>query len=205
MKIYAPAYINGDGFTAATNSLPSRPRYLPLDELRTIMSRHCGSYERIPFLLHIAHGYLDDDDWTRLLFEEWPSADNLGCYIDDLIDDTPLQWVLNDPAAYHHLTMTDVERAAYDALPDEIEVWRGCYAANKWGLSWSLDQRVASLFPFHARYRQNGHPLLIRARARKLDILAVKLDRAELEVVTWRPTHISTRHLSEKVHCAHEP
>jgi hypothetical protein len=91
--------------------------------------------------------------------------------------------------------MTTDERAAFDALPETVEVWRGCHEANKWGLSWSLDKEVASRFPTLSRFRGQGQPLLVRAKLRKSKIIAVKLGRDEQEIVAWQPKHVATRHL----------
>lgn len=45
--------------------------------------------------------------------------------------------------------MQPEDRAFYDALPDEIEVWRGWHSGNpvgSLGLSWSTDRAVAVWF-----------------------------------------------------------
>ena len=92
--------------------------------------------------------------------------------------------------------MTDEELEAYAALPDVVTIYRGCYKANKWGLSWSLSRQVAEEFPTLLRYRRDGEqPLLVTAKIMKTDVVAVKMDRGEQEVIAWRPKHISTRHL----------
>jgi hypothetical protein len=78
--------------------------------------------------------------------------------------------------------MSPEELSAYDALR-----WRGCYSKNRRGLSWSPDREVAAKFPTLHRYRRDGSPLVIQAETRRAGILALKLDRADVEVIAWLP------------------
>src|SRR3546814_13249726 len=64
--------------------------------------------------------------------------------------------------------MDAAERALYDEFPEEVVIYRGCYALNKWGLSWTTDRAIAERFPTLHRYRQDGQPLLVTARVRKV-------------------------------------
>jgi hypothetical protein len=81
--------------------------------------------------------------------------------------------------------MTDRERAYLASLPAVVDVWRGCYAANTTGFSWSTEEQVARRFPQLNRYSQAGQPLLVHGQVRKSSILFVKLDRDEFEVVVF--------------------
>lgn len=91
--------------------------------------------------------------------------------------------------------MTGEERAALARLPAVVTVYRGCYANNKRGFSWSLDPAIAATFPTLNRYRQVGQPLLIRATVERDAILALKLDREEQEVIAERPKIVAIRHI----------
>jgi len=160
--------------------------------------RFCNSFNRLPTLISIwfgQYGDIEASEWLRLLGEEWSVCDNIGEFADDTrgvsLWDTPLGDVLTgglDGSAM----MSAAEQDAFAALPDKVEVWRGCYANNKWGLSWSLDRATAEGFPALHRYRGEGRPLLVRAMADKSKIAALKLDREEIEIITHRPRHIST-------------
>lgn len=74
-------------------------------------------------------------------------------------------------------------------------MYRGCYKTNKRGFSWSLEREVAARSPFLYRYRQDDQALLVRATVAKRDIVALKHDREEAEVICWRPKHIATSKL----------
>jgi hypothetical protein len=158
--------------------------------------RFCNSYTRLPTLLSYAR-WLDDANWLVLLGEEWSVCDNVSVYLNDLID-SPLGDCQGGCPIRE--MMTAEEQTQYDALPDQVTVYRGCYAPNKWGLCWSLSADVALRFPSLIRYRMEGQPLLVKALAKKERIIALKLDREESEIITYRPKHISTRYIRSKVH-----
>lgn len=154
--------------------------------------KFCNSYSRIPDLIA-----LSDDmaaaDWLVLLGEEWSGCDNIGEHIAwDADDGEPSLWdthfadLWDCPELRQHL-MNEAERAAFAKLPDEFEIWRGCYAINRDGLSWTLDRNVAERFPLLNRYRRDGEQaLLVKARIRKSECIALKLDRGEHEIVALR-------------------
>ena len=152
---------------------------------------YCDSFSRLPTLLEIAHE-MHPREWLKVLGDEWSGCDNIGYHIDDLADQ--LQFY-----QYPIREMMDLdEQRKYDELPEIVEIYRGCYSNNKRGMSWSLVRAVAEKFPFLLRYRQPGQPLLVRARVRKSDIVAVKLDRGEMEIITFNVKIISTSHVKKK-------
>lgn len=163
-------------------------------------TRHCDSYTRLPGLIGEWDEFalaLDRRGWLAQLGDAWSLCDNIGQYVDELVDETPFGDAFEQPTvmALPEL-MTRRERVAFEQLPDEIEVYRGCYHDNKWGLSWSLDRAVAAKFPGLRRYcRPNETPLLVKARVAKSKVIALKLDREEAEVICWRPRHVSTSKL----------
>lgn len=155
--------------------------------------RFANSYNRLEKVIELAW-LMEADDWCKLLGEEWSTCDNIGRYYDELLD-TPFADTQAEPSVWRDALMTEDERAKFDALPDRLTVFRGCYGFNKWGFSWSLDRDVAARFPFLHRYRQNEQALLVRATVAKRDIVALKHDRQEAEVICWRPKHVATSHL----------
>lgn len=163
---------------------------LTLEEARTILGL-CNSYSRLEAMSDLVHR-LEWAEWVTLLGEEWSVCDNISQWAETLADETPFAELMDNPAL-GRLMMTEEERKALAALPDELTIWRGCYAVNKWGLSWSLDGAVAARFPTLHRYRREGEtPLLVRATVRRDRIIALKLDREEAEVIAHRPRHVST-------------
>jgi len=117
--------------------------------------------------------------WLRLLGENWTSCDVISPY------GRTLRSVLGVNGPIREM-MNEEENAAYDKLPDTVPVYRGCDLAEKRGLCWSLDEEVANAFPFQTRFKANG-PVVIRARAKKNRILAIKLDRNETEIIAFSP------------------
>lgn len=153
----------------------------------------CNSYDRLPTLLDM-RDYLSRTNFIRLLGEWWSSCDNISEYSEELED---LE-VFLDMGYYGTLKemMTSEELAAWESLPEFVTIYRGCYEINKWGWSWSLSKDVAKSFPSYLRYcRPGDRPLLVTAKVAKKRIIAVKLDRGEQEIITWRPKHLSTHRM----------
>lgn len=155
--------------------------------------KFANSYNRLGMMIEVAWR-MEPSDWFTLLGEEWSTCDNIGVSIDDLLD-TPFGDTRHEPGLGRDEMMNDRERAAYNALPDELTIYRGCYPNNKWGLSWSLEREVAAGYPFLHRYRQTDQALLVKATLQKNDVVALKNDRSELEIICWRPKHVSTSKL----------
>lgn len=156
--------------------------------------KFANSYTRLPKLIEIS-GLCEWSDWMTVLGEEWTVCDNIGSHLFDLIEDSPFADAVDQPELGRRWLMTLEEQAAWESLPEVVTIWRGCYAANKWGLSWSTDKEVARRFPSLHRYRQDCQPLLVKATVRRDDIIAFKHDRSEWEVVAHRPRHVSTAKL----------
>lgn len=160
--------------------------------------KYCGSYERLPTALEIFE-FMEVADTMHVLGEIWEVCDNIGIYLDDLQVQFAryFDYAGSRGNAQIPEMMTPAERDHFAKLPDSFLVYRGCYATNKWGLSWTTDKALAKKFPTLARYRQMHAPMLVTARVRKADVLAVKLGRGESEIIcSCRPKHINTTYLS---------
>ena len=137
------------------------------------------SYTRIPLLLSWERK-VPRRLFLRLLGEVWTECDNIEHpkyfkRVWALLPDHPC-WSM----------MSLHEREALKALPETVVVYRGAdEGAGEYGPSWSLDRRVAAAFPFLDRYRA-AVPLLLTGSVRRSRIIALKLDRAESEVISKR-------------------
>ena len=165
---------------------------LTCEQVEEVLS-WCDSYQRMPAILEL-RCQMKWSDWFRLLGKEWSGCDNVGRFRAVFM---PMFQMLQRQRLTPIREMMDAEaQASYDALPEVVTVYRGCYACNKWGLSWSLSADTAARFPTLWRYRQPGQPLLVEAQAKKANIVALVLDRDEAEIITVRPKHIATIALS---------
>ncbi len=110
-----------------------------------------------------------------LLGAEWSGCDTYPKAMKRILLDMPR------PASD---AMTPEENRFLAELPETIDVWRGCYEHNRKGFSWTIDRETAKRFTTLMRYHHPGiDPLLLQGRVRRNDIIFVKLDRNELEVV----------------------
>lgn len=149
-----------------------------IDALRDALSR-CDSYTRLPALLEmhaplLLAGRLSV--WLSLLGESWDCCDNISEHLDELAAYLPEQGPLAE-------MMSGAELRHFESLPQVITIYRGAGKSNRWGACWSLSEDTAKRFPSLPRYWQQT-PMLYTATVQKSRILAVKLDRGELEVIT---------------------
>lgn len=136
----------------------------------------CDSFTRLPQLIAL-HSCMAPADWLRLLGDEWTVCDNIGRYRLELRRLLPRTGPVLE-------MMTGEEQAAYRSLPERLTVFRGCGINNMLGACWSLAPGVAARFPTLNRYRQS-EPLLVTATVKRERVLAVKLDREEVEIITF--------------------
>jgi hypothetical protein len=115
-------------------------------------------------------------DWFTALGENWTGCDTIAQHKGAL----RLLFVFHKPM--WRLMMDEGENKFFASLPDKVTIYRGCGPENRDGLSWTLDRDVARIFPTLNRYHQKM-PLLITTTVSKKQIVAVKLDREESEVI----------------------
>jgi hypothetical protein len=164
---------------------------ITLEEANNILGWE-NSYSRMERCLSLQR-VLPRREWLKLLGEWWSCCDNINLYR------SQLKRTLSHKTPRLEM-MTDEEIARFNALPDEVIIYRGCGAINMDGASWTLDKAVALRFPFLTRYRAD-YPLLITATVKKSDIVAVNLERNESEVITFKAVPVSVEQLSEE----HDP
>jgi len=158
-------------FDAAARELFDKPGLISYERAKRFMVWG-NSYERAGFILAL-RPRMADGSWLRLLGEEWATCDNTWMFTDALFD--------APKPAYQMKTRTEI--AALNRLDDLVTVYRGCGAQNRNGVSWSLDRAVAEQFPRNIRYFAKD-PLLLTGRVKREDIIAVKLGRAEQEIIS---------------------
>lgn len=144
--------------------------------------RFCNSNTRLGALVDLMYE-MRTSAWLKLLGRYWTVCDNISDYSLELFEGF-------EGYAPAKQMMTRAEWKRYQLLPDTVTIFRGCGPDNQNGLSWSLDRQVAETFPFLNRYKVD-EPLLVTARVRKEDIIALKDGRGESEVITFDPEFIT--------------
>jgi hypothetical protein len=144
--------------------------------IRDLLGR-AASENRLDILM-VLHSLLPANEWWCLLGEEWSGCDNVSKYRHNfaiLFNCDRRRLRLN--------MMNQSNRAIYENLPDKLTVYRGCYSNNIYGLSWSLDRKIAEKFPFLDRYRQKGQrPILVTRKVKKSACVYIG-DRNEAEII----------------------
>ncbi|MBR0652743.1 hypothetical protein GXW78_24010 [Roseomonas terrae] len=144
--------------------------------------RWCNSTERPVELLALYYNMANADDalFWRLIADEWSGFDRIP--LDDYII-----WFEELRAAWSPGCMEPTDRAAYDALPDEVTVYRGQSATVPLGLAWTLRRDVAVGFAAGHRGISVPSPAIVTTRVKKTDIAFVCTDRNEDAVVLFEP------------------
>lgn len=149
---------------------------MTFDEANTWMLRHANSYTRLTKLFEIKH-QCEHGDWLRLLGENFTTSDNVREFI------LELQAAIGKKRPVLEM-MDAAERGEFNKLKDSFCVYRGCGPINEAGICWTLDRNVAMRFPFQNRYTQK-EPRLITGSVERLQIVALKLDREEREIISF--------------------
>lgn len=150
------------------------------------MSMLASSYTRLGLLLEL-YFCMRRRDWFRALGAEWSQCDNIAQYREHLL----LVFRLATDAQLRSM-MSAPTRRRWDALPNTITVYRGCYrGVNEAGLSWTLSRERAAGFPFLRRYSVEGaEPVLLTAQIPKARTVLVT-NRNEEELILTGVEYVS--------------
>lgn len=136
-----------------------------------------NSYNRMGVVLE-NRALMPELEWFAQLGSIWVSCDNIASHRAEL------RTILRKATrAQLDAMMTPEERDALAAMPETIEVWRGCYRVNKNGLSWTTSREVAVQFPLLNRYRRSGDTPLLLSGSVKRSRAVLKLEREESEII----------------------
>lgn len=141
--------------------------------------------DRFQALLSIVSRLHDDEYWP-LLGKMWS--------VEEVIEPNKKQWLklLQSPRPHRNTLMSEQEKAALAAMPDVIQIWRGCSHPDfARGLSWSTDKAKAEFFATYScggrMQAMRGHsdpkPTVVMATCCKGDVLAYFMERGESTVV----------------------
>ena len=159
----------------------------------TAARRYVAQHTNYLFSLSVILGlrpFMARPGWLALLGESWESYFCVWRYIDELRAALPATGPVLE-------MMTARGRARYAALPESLTIYRGCGSEERIGICWSLRREIAEKFRTFPGYGPVGRPILLTATVDKADVLAVKLDRDEDEVITFGAKVIASTTLAE--------
>lgn len=140
--------------------------------------RLANSYTRLPALIKLYEVTGGSREFWKQFGDRWSSCDNFAkhwCAVASILDEAS--------DSDRNSMMTKEERDFLDGLPDRLTIYRGTREGSYAGFSWTTSREVAIKFPTLNRYRTDK-PVLRTATINKSEIIAVKLDRDEYEVIT---------------------
>lgn len=160
---------------------PGRPFSYSAEDVYIWLHTFYGPGQQLETLLIIA-SEMEIGDWLTVLGAAWTGFDYVG------FDSKELFYLLEERRVDYESPiiemMTSEERRAFDALPDEITIHRGCGPMNEFGYSWSLDRAVAEAFPFKRKHTTE-YPTLLTMTIQKTRAAALKLSRGEQEIILF--------------------
>jgi hypothetical protein len=139
-----------------------------------LLTHYCDSQTRAPAMAVALADESSEVFWP--VFQTiWPISDATGrtALIGELLIEH-----------FDDRELTGADAAFYDALPDEVEVWRGGNATDEGsGFAWTTERDVALSFARGHRHIKWPEPTVWRGLVQKRDILTVCATRDEAEVL----------------------
>jgi hypothetical protein len=136
------------------------------------------SYERPRAMYHAMINEANHRARLALFLEHWSTCDAPWDWRSHLARE--LRYTLMHVSLAEGLS--EEAREWFDALPAQINIYRGCQRGRERGLSWTTDIDVALKFS-QGRRCTNSLPTLMTATFPKQHVFGVFLDRNESEVV----------------------
>jgi hypothetical protein len=149
-----------------------------------------GSHERLPMILQM-RSWFSRYEWECILGRHWTDFDRIYPYR------IRLRSLLGTGGPVRNL-MNLEENDLYDQLPESVICYRGCDASHLVGASWSTDREIAISFPFLQRHSASV-PVVVTAKVRKQQVLAVKTDRGEAEIITFSARRLKIEPVVKRV------
>lgn len=140
-----------------------------------LLFKELESHERIDAFLRIEGAMREPHRWA-VFGLVWMRAETLYASRSSLD-----AFLRRGPSPFRRLMMDREDRMALARMPERIKVWRGCWAGNLDGWSWSLDRRKAEWFAH--RYPVDGKPLLAAGEVARDEVVAFVSGRGESEIV----------------------
>lgn len=143
---------------------------------------HERPYRLDAFFDCVDHG-LDGEEYWKLLSSIWTDSEN----IHQQLDEWRAAWESNTYG--RKAVMDEDDQKAFDALPEEFEVWRGyTVEAGKLGMSWTVDRDKAKWFGYRFSHAEHRPPRIAHGRVKKSEVLAYFGGRNESEIVVLAET-----------------
>jgi len=149
--------------------------YKDFESVSEYIFRWFNSYSRLPEIIEL-HSKADTAIWLKVLGDNWSVCDNIS---QNLLHLKKLM-----PRRTAHEMMEPEEYKQLEQLPNLVKIYRGCSRKNIDGACYSLNIETAKSFIRLNRY-QVEHPILVTATVYKHEVIALKNDRGEHEVITF--------------------
>lgn len=140
--------------------------------------RHCNSYDRLSELIAF-EASMDQKEWWKLLGIMWTGFDSVATHLEAL----RVRLIGADSAQLAAMMTPYERRRLRTAFGTRMPVFRGCYACNRNGLSWTLSRTIAMQFPYTDKYYEEDDIALLLVGYVDPSRVVLKTDSKEQEVI----------------------
>jgi hypothetical protein len=137
-----------------------------------------SSAERAEVMLALTRRQRAEVFWP-VFFENWSHCDDTWYLRDDLLGQ--LQRFEDEAPGVEFLSAE--ARAAYDALPDPVRLFRGCSRKQIMAITWTTDREIAAGFAHGHRFIEVSDPVIASGLVPKRAVYGVCMDRGESDVI----------------------
>jgi len=143
-----------------------------------------SSTDKIAKFIEVLGQFNSDAEYWEMLSNSYQHTNNTHDYL------AQIKELFNSNRKEKHLIMDDHERMEFINLPEELTIYRGMAfdedISKNYGISWTLDRKVAEKFAFEFPHNYNvrGLKMMVKElKVKKEQITALFLGRKEHEVI----------------------
>lgn len=138
---------------------------------------HERPYRLNAFVEYFNKKRIKPEDYWALLGDIWQDSENIWQNIDTW------RLLLRSKKPKRHLFMGEDDQAAFDKLPKQLTVYRGCRRGlNENGMSWTIDRDRAVWFSKRLT-KEGDNPCVLEKTVSKKNVFAYLGGRSESEVI----------------------
>ena len=137
--------------------------------------------------------------FLAVFFENWPHCDDTWYLQDDLLGQLQ-RFELEAPGVEF---LSTEARAAYDALPDPVRVFRGCSRERVMAVTWTIDQEIAADFAHGHRSIKVPAAIIATGLVPKRAVYGVCIGRGESDIII-DPQYVYDLEVEAAPHLTHE-
>lgn len=143
------------------------------------------STNRLPAMLYLLNDFTMQPEVAWPVFHEvWNCCEPTWEHCDELLEFLEMtEYSFDGKTGCPRDYLSSKDKAAFDALPENIQIYRGCSLSNVYGFSWTTERKVAEGFAKGYRGISVSNPVIASLIIPKSEVIGFYTSRKESEVV----------------------